>query len=105
MRHVIITFLYLTALSCLAQNPCTIQVWNKNGGLHQFRTDDVDSITFVQNSSVRSWENVMTFPSQAQINRVNNTSECRSPYLTGWLYTAIGDSCFSGYAIDFKADY
>jgi len=105
MRQVIITILSLTTLSCLAQNTWTIQVWNKNGGLHQFRTDDVDSITFVQNSSARNWEDILTFPSQVQINHVNSTSECRSPYLTGWLYTAIGDSCFSGYAIDFKADY
>lgn len=105
MKQLIVSLLSLFSLCCFAQDNWSLQVWNKNGGLHQFRTEDIDHITFVQNNSMRTWEDIIAFPSQENINNTNSTSKCRSPYLTAWLYTAIEDSCFSGYAIDFKADY
>lgn len=105
MNRTILAFLCFLSLNSFAQDIWTMQVWNKNGGLHQYKTDEVDSIIFVFNNSMRNWNDIISLPPIEDINHINNTSKCRSPYLTAWLDTAKGDSCFSGYAIDFKADY
>lgn len=105
MKKFIFAVLSVIQLNCYSQDSWTMQVWNKNGSLVQIKTEDIDSITFVNNSNARNWEGIISFPSEKEINLINSTSECRSPYLTAWLDTSIGDSCFSGYAIDFKADY
>lgn len=80
-----------------------MRVWNKNGNMYPFKTDDIDSITFVQNSDFRNWDEIMKFPSMGEINTVN-TDTCKSPYLCAWLKTDI-ENGFSQYSVDFKADY
>lgn len=110
MKRFIILFLCLVSLNCYSQSSWTMQVWKKNGGFAQFKTENIDSVTFVKNSDIRDWEEIMNFPSEEDINYVNNTNasnsanSCRSPYLTAWLNTGI-EGGFSAYSVDFKADY
>lgn len=104
MKKTVLIILYLTTLYCYSQEPWSMQVWNKNGSMYQFETDNIDSVTFVKKSDFRNWEKIIKVPTITEINEINNISQCRSPYLTAWLDTGL-DEGFSGYSIDFKADY
>lgn len=104
MRKVLVFILFGSALNCFSQDSYTMRVWSNKGNIYQFKTDDIDSITFVKNSDLRNWEEILRFPSLGEINTVNNTSTCKSPYLCAWLKTDI-EKGFSQYSVDFKADY
>lgn len=104
-RLFIVILLYtLSSFDCQSQEKTKMQVWLKEGSMYQFETENIDSITFVQNSEFRNWGNIMKLPTFTEINEINSTSKCKSPYITAWLDTGLEEG-FSGYAIDFKADY
>ena len=104
MRKVFVFFLFMTALNGFPQENYIMKVWSKNGNMYPFKTDDIDSITFVQNGDLRNWDEIMRVPSFGEINTINNTNTCKSPYLCAWLKTDI-EKGFSQYSVDFKADY
>ncbi len=96
--------LCLVSLNSYSQESWKLQIWSKNGNIYQYDTESIDSVTFVKYTNFRDWQKIMKFPSESDINKVNSTSICRSPYITAWLDTDI-EGGFTAYAVDFKADY
>ncbi len=103
-KKTILAILCLASLNSYSQDAWKMQVWSKNGNVYQFNTEELDSVTFVKDNYVRDWEGIMKFPSESEINQIDNTSHCRSPYPFVMLDTDVKGG-FVGYAIDFKADY
>ena len=104
MKRIIITLLSIIALNCYSQETWTMQIWKKDGSKVQYNTEEIDSVTFALKMDYGAWEERMSCPTNADINLINRTSNCRSPYITAWLDTGI-EGGFSAYSIDFKADY
>ena len=106
MKREILTLLCLSTLYCFSQEMWTMQILNKDGSKHEFITDDIDGISFVKKICLGSWEDKIKWPTPDQISIDNDTSDCKSPYITAaFLPLNTGDSCYLGCSVDFKADF
>ena len=93
-----------SSLICYSQDKTKMQIWMKDGNMYQLPVETVDSIAFIINSEFRDWNEILRSPSLYEINRYNNTSDARSPYIAAWLDTDTEEN-FTQFSIDFKADY
>ena len=104
-RKILFTVLCMIAAACYSQETWTMQIWNKNKVIYQNATDEIDSITLVKKLFYGKWENIIKCPTQDQIALDNDTSQCKPPYITALHITSVIDSLYSGYSVDFKADF
>ena len=104
-RNILLTLLCMITVAFYSQETWTMQIWNKNKVIYQNATDEIDSITFVKKVFYGKWENIINCPTQDQIALDNDTSQCKPPYITALHITSVIDSIYSGYSVDFKADF
>ena len=62
-----------------------MNVWTKDGNVYHYPVDYINSISFDSMSDFRNWQDVMPFPSLSDIQKHNNSSRERSPYVAAWL--------------------
>lgn len=90
--------------NCYSQNKHYLQIWTKDGNVYHYPVDYVDSVTFDSKSDLRNWQEIMKLPSLSDIEKYNNSSNERSPYVAAWLNSQT-ERNFTQLSIDFKADY
>ena len=94
----------LGTLNCFSQNKYNMKVWMKDGNTYHYPVELVDSITFDSKSDYRNWQELMSFPSLSDIQKHNNSSSERSPYVAAWLDSHT-EGNFTQFSVDFKVDY
>ncbi len=104
-RALFAVLLYVLGISeCYSQNKYNMNVWTKDGNVYHYPVDYVDSISFDSKSDFRDWQDVMLLPSFSDIQKHNNSSRERSPYVAAWLDSHT-EGNFTQFSVDFKADY